>query len=491
MIRFLSVFVVLVTTCLGQVEIAAISTASVHPVLSPDSPDHTFGVEMDPDGIHCYVTVSGALGMPGSTGFMNNRLLKIDLTVGGIVSQALVEFFPEDIVIRTNASGQTETIFVSNTSSGSISAFDSNLSSLGVVNLGNCFGYSMFPFEMVLSPSQSHLYVGSNCAGDLFEIVADPADPNFLQIQTAFTYNEAHSTLDIIPSPQGGYTMVVGGSISDIDPAWNYLGSHAVIDLIDFTTQVTGGTPTTYHVGTSVTGDWASTTDVLPLAGERLLIVENSQTRANILIFDRLTNTVVKTHDLQTWLPGLNSLHQADVGPNGRIVAITSLDTEIVFFDLESENVISSVHHASSVQPSIPRYTLSGDKMVCTYQNEEVVRIFGSLPEGLDLSINGVPSTGSTFSMVATGAVPFSAIGTAFSSFGNTPSIVGIYKVSLTAPFAIFSILPSNAVGATVQNLSVPADPGLIGLTGHFQGFTATPSGGLALSNPLTITVLP
>ena len=168
---------------------------------------------------------------------------------------------------------------------------------------------------------------------------------------------------------------------------------------------------------------------------------------------------------------------------------MTSLDADIIFFDLESRNVISKVHYATSVQPSVAKYTNTGDKLVCTYQNEEVVRIFGSLPVGLNLSVNGSTSIGSSFSMNSEGAMPFGLVGTAFSSFGNTPNLMSGFVVSLTQPIGIFSVVPSNMTGGAAQFLSVPNNPVLVGITGYFQGFTGTETGSLALSNPLTITV--
>ena len=474
------------TPLVAQVELFDIDTFSVHPVLNPDAPDYTFGIEIDPDGVHAWATVSGALGAPGSTGFQNNRLLKIDLNAGTIVDQALVGFFPEDVVLRLDSAGATETIFVTNTSDGTVTALSAGLVVLGTANLGNCFGsFPHFPFEMALSADQSKLYVGSNCQGDLFELDADPSSATFLNVSVLSSYGESHNTLDLI-DPN---TLVVGGSLGFFDAMGNFSGSRAVIDFVD----LSGPMPlvTTYNVGSPRAGDFASVTDVLPLPDGQLLVVENSQTRANLIIFDPVSRSVVDRINLHGNLPSLAFLHQADVESSGRLLVLTSLLEDLIFFDLESRNIISRITYAGQAQPSVARFTNDETRVVCSFQNEESVRVLGSLPQPLEFQFIGTGQVGSAAGLRFEQAAPFDAVAALFSATGAGPTLSNGFVFALDPSFGIFSLLPSNAMGIAEQLFGIPNDPNLVGLVAYFQGITAQPANRVRLSNPVTVSVLP
>ena len=383
----------------AQSDIATIDTSFASGAMI-DPPDFTFGLAMDPDGVHGYATVSGGLGFGGPPN--NHRFLKIDLATRTIVDTADVGNFPEAIAIRTDVAGAAEFIFCSDNSDSTLHVMDTDLNVVDVVALGTCtgpFGPSgHFPFPLEFDASQDRLFVGTLGCGDILEVDANPATPN--TVSTLINLAGGHAALHA-----DGDTLYVGSSITTA----GFASGLSLLYVVDISVS-----PATLidciQVSPETLNDFKSIQDIEPLPNGRLLLVESSSTSADVHIYDPMTNTIVDTIDVGVQASGLVRLHQADLGPCGRVAAITSLDATngaTVFFDVGSRNVISSVAFPAGHQPSFAEYTTDGSEVFVTFQSAEEIRVIGSLPEALELSVSAPAALGSIFSFDVAGTPPF------------------------------------------------------------------------------------
>ena len=480
---FASAALLLVSPASAQSLLTTVSTSQIHPVLSPDAPDFTFGCAIDPTGAFAFVSVSGrvAFAAPGN---YNNRILKIDLATGTIVDEGTAGLFPEDLAIVVDGQGALDRLYVADNGGSSVTVLDPNLSTVATVNLGLCFGsYSQFPFELAVSADQTRLFVGSSGCDNLFIIDIDPASPSYHTILSTVTYTGSHGAVAVHPSFPA--QVVVGSSVL----FGTFSGAYSQVDLVDLspaTPQVTS-----FPVGPQTTGDYASINGILPLTGNRVLLVENSQFAARLYEFDLALGQIVATHDLATTIPGLANLARADLSANGRIVAVTDLDRRVIFYDLASRNVVSTIVYAGSPQPTTIARVPGSDRAVVCFQNDEAVRIYGSLPESLNLTTSGPAQSGQPFAFITTGGAPFDAVLLAYSGVGAGPEVLVGYEVALSSPIELFQAFPTDGQGIGFLPLTVPGDPAFIGLTAYFQAATFQPQATLRLSEPVTVTVVP
>lgn len=484
--RFLlaaSAAVVAAASLAAQIPSGVLGTTSIHPQLVPDPPDFTFGIETDPDGVHAWITVSGRIAF-GPTGNYNNRLLKIDIASQTIVDETTVELFPEDIEIVTDAFGLTERIYVANNGSGSISCVDASLQPVATIALPLCFGtYSQFPFEIEKSVDQTKLYVGTSGCENVFVVDIDPSSPGYHSFAVLANYGGSHGSVTIHPArPQ---ELLVGSSVI----FGTFTGGESFLDVLD----LSGSSPiiTSYPIGGQTTFDFASINDIIPMSGGRVLLVENSQSFARLFIFDLVQHSIVESFDLAAQVPGIANLGRADLSQDEKIVVVTEIDRRVVFFDLQSKNVVATIDSVGSPQPATARYSNDEETLLVTYQNAAEVRFFNGLPQALTLGTSGPAQLGQPFAFVSNGGPANDAVYLAYSIVGSGPSVVSGFNIALTAPIEIFDALPTDALGQGFLGMTVPNIPALVGYAAHLQAFAFQPQNTLRLSNGIDVVVVP
>ncbi len=131
-----------------------------------------YDVQYSPDGSRLYVSLFG--GFIGAGGC---RVLRLDPTSLATLAEIPTAESPQDITFTVDANGAVARGFVANSSGSSVTVFDAQdavLADIAIPFAPGSFFPTAFPTSVVVSPSQSHVYVSTmDGSGRVFAIDAN------------------------------------------------------------------------------------------------------------------------------------------------------------------------------------------------------------------------------------------------------------------------------------------------------------------------------
>ncbi len=454
------------------------------------SADKTFGLLLDAPSAKLYVTLCGSLAPwtapPSSWGGWNNDdLARIDLATFTQDGVAPVGLFPEDIAISRHANGAARHLWVSNSTDGTVTRLNPDLSGAVTIMLTPCWGAnlaSVYPFGIIASEDGSRVYVSGTSCGNLDVIDADPASPNFSAILSTIAVPDMFGR----PAWVNATTLAIPFTTYNFDPVVGYATSSITgIKVLNVTTGIITGTITT---GPALTWAYPSITDIVKTPAGKLIGAVGYGSAPEIVEFDPVTMSLSRTSFLPPLTVGLG-LHGVTLDPLGKTLAVTDmLGHQVLFVDVATLSLLGSAMTGVLSQPNEVQYAPDGSRLYVSLQGQPAVQKWRALP-GHDLTLSAPPftSTGQPANLTLSNLEAGNA-GYIFMSLGEGPTNVGVATIALSWPFDLFLALSADSVGHVESALVVPA--GLSGLTFHFQAATIDADGALRISNPAQVTVL-
>jgi len=447
----------------------------------PSSMDHPFGITLDPSGTSAYVPLCGLPAFSNFAASNNDNIVKVDLWTGAQLAVGQTELFPEDACVVKDATGQARHVYVSNSTSGTISCLTPGLAPVATITLTPCWGsvfFSVFPFGMVASPDGNRIYVttAGGC-GTIDVIDSDPASPTFNTVVQSFTVQDCGGRPEWLAWPN----LLVPITTYDA----NYTTSRAGFSVVD----VTNPANQQAHLVSSIPFpfQYHFATEVHALSNGRVLVTIGGEVYPTF--YECLSNgTVTRSVSLNT-LTGIN-LHGLAVDPEERIAVLTSISgSDTIWVDLATFTVVGVFDHGGISKPNDVVFAPDGSRAFVTMQGLTQIDVMAQIP-GYTLALD-VPIT------VATGGVlniglrrcesgrPW-ALWASLS--GSGPLNVGGYNVLLTAPFyeLIGGVGAQN--GTASASFAVPAGPSFAGFNVSFQAVTLDRDGSVRLSNGASTT---
>ncbi len=294
----------------AQSPIGAISLADADPRL-----DYSFGMTLDPDGRHAYVAVCGNYGLTSQN---NRRLVKVDLRTRSVVAETQVGYFPEDIVVLRDASGNTRHILVTCSSSSEVRILGPNLQLLQLVVFGLCPPFSsVFPFGLAASLDERRVLVTTlGGCGHTFLLDTDPASPAFGTVIGTLIIPDGHARPCALPNGDfviPSATYLPGG-----------LGSTAL--ALRVSTAPTLALQVTSPLLPSQNGLYATGADCALLPNGNVLMLVAGTLPPMLLELDPIGLMPLRSIPL-----GPNSgsnVHGLGVDPTGRFAVVAALDAD-------------------------------------------------------------------------------------------------------------------------------------------------------------------
>ncbi len=449
----------------------------------PLSIDHGFGVTLDPDGVHLYATIAGDLSFGNPTAFNNDNVVKFDLLTGAQVAIGSTGLYPEDITITHDAQGAARFIYVSNSTSGTVSCLTPALQPVATIALSPCFGsvfLGSFPFGMLLSPDETRLYVTTVGGCDTIEVLdVDPASPTFNTRVGSFTVVGGGGR----PSWWNYPLMVV--PTSTFDASFTYaLGGFTVVDVTNPLLQ------TPHLVTAPIVNHFTAAYEAQVISGGRVLLTVGFEVFPTVYLCDVATGNTITSLNLNA-ITGL-VLHGLGVNADETVGAATSLNGgETALFSIPALTLLSTWDHGSTARPNDATFTPDGSRLIVSMQGRTRVDILKQLP-GYDLRLIAPPTValGATFTAGLDHCESGQPWAIYASPAGPGPTIIGPYTIALSTPFDPLFGGVGDLHGVSTAVAAVPAVSSLSGLTIYLQAVTVDRDGGIRLSLGQQTTIL-
>jgi DNA-binding beta-propeller fold protein YncE len=442
----------------------------------PAIADNGFGIVMDPDGIHAYVSLPGELDFMNPAAANNDNVVKLDLAAGAMTGMGQTGLYPEDVAVTHTASGAARHVYVADSTSGTVTCLTPALQPVGTVNLTPCFGgtfNSIFPFGLLVSPDQNRVYVTTTGGCGTVDVIdSDPASVSFNTVVQSFTVPGSggrptwwNHPLMVIPTTtyDAGFTLSRGG--------------FAVVDVSNPVLQ-------TVHVDSpALPNHFAFTTEAVVIPGNRVLLSIGNEILPTVYECDIQSGATTRTLDLNT-VTGI-VLHGLAVSPDQATAVVTSLNGgHSVFFDIATFTITGVHQHGSPTKPNDAVFTPDGSRLAVSLQGTNRVDLLKDLP-GYVLRLTA-PATVNVGSPL-TWSVDNCEAGQPFAIYaslsGAGPQQFGPYTVHLSSPFELIHAGLGDLDGDGGISIVVPAGLGLSGLTVSSQAATVDRDGAIRLSN--------
>jgi DNA-binding beta-propeller fold protein YncE len=453
------------------------------------SADNTFGLLLDAPSSKLYVTLCGTLApwtSPPSTwgGWNNNDVARIDLATFSQDGVAPVGLFPEDIAITRHPNGQARHLWVSNSTDGTVTRLNPDLSAPQAIMLTPRWGgnfASVYPFGIIASADSTRVYVSGTSCGNLDVIDADPASPNFSTVIATIAVPDMWGR----PTWINSATLAIPFTTYNYDPVVGYASSS--ITGIKLVNVVTGNVTGTIATGSAVTWAYPSITDIVLTPAGKIIGTVGYGLAPEIVEFDPATLSISRSSLLPALTVGLG-LHGITIDPQGKTLALTDmLGHQVVFVDVATLQVIGTAPTGNLSQPNEVQYSPDGSRLYVSLQGMPVVQKWRALP-GHELSLSTpIVATAGQMATFALRNLEAGLNGYVFMSLGAGPTNIGVGTVALSWPFDLLFVASGNPVGHSETTFVVPQ--GLVGLTFYFQAATVDADGGLRISNPAQVTV--
>jgi DNA-binding beta-propeller fold protein YncE len=432
------------------------------------SPDLGFGVTLSRDGVHAYATIAGDVFGPN-----NADLARIDVVTGSQINTGPTQAYPEDAAITYDALGAARHVYVSNSTTGSVSCLTPALVPVVNVPLPTCFGGSSYPFGLLVSPDQTRLYVTTLAGcGDVHVVDCDPASGTFNTVLGSFVVPGGGGRPSWAPYP----VMVI--PTTTYDAAFTLsTGGFAVVDVLNTASQAS------YQVSAPIANHYAFATECVVVPGGRVLLSIGGEIFPTVYECSVATGAVLRTLNLNT-VTGIQ-LHGLAVNPDQTLGVVTSLNGgESVFFDLATFTVAGVHDHGSTSKPNDAVFTPDGSRVVVSLQGAARVDVLKKVPGyALELAAPSTAAVGTFVSFTIDNCEAGQPFAIYASLAGAGPQQVGPFTVYLTDPVFPLHAALGDVNGDHSVSFFVPSVPGLPGLTVATQAGTVDRDGAIRLSN--------
>lgn len=455
---------------------------------NPGTSDNPFGLAVDPDGIHAYVPLCGDLApwplppAPWAPTWNNDQLLKVDLRSGTVVAQATVGHFPEDVALTLDPAGQTRHVYVTNSSSGTVTCLDASLNAIATIPLQPCFGGtygSIFPFGIIASPDGSRVFVnGTSC--NTFEVIdSDPASPTFNQVTSTFTVADSFGRAAWLSPTE----LVVPVTNYVFNPSLGYSdGSTTGFTVVDVTNP---SAQTTWMLTTFQQFDYPQITGLACTPAGAVVCAIGYGLTPLVVEADPQTGLVLRSVDLGAHT-GVG-LHGLALSPDASSLAVTSFNGgELAILDMTSftvSGVVATAGQSQVPEPNAVAFTPDGSRVVVTLQGIAQLAVYADLP-GHDLGLWTDPvATIGTTGQLGVWGLQATRPGWVYVSNQGGPTSLGPWTIQLGSSFSLLTALLGDVTGTATTGVGIPNDPSLVGLVFHLQAVTIDASGAVRFSD--------
>jgi hypothetical protein len=434
----------------------------------PTSPDTGFGVALSADGIHAYAPIAGNLFGPN-----NDDVALLDVIAGIQIAVAQTGAYPEDAVLTYGANGAARHVYVTDSTSSSVTCLTPLLAPVATILLPGCSGGSSYPFGALVAPAQDRLYVTTIAGcGDVFVIDTNPASPTFNTVLTSFTVQDGGGRPSWGPYP----TMVVPTTVYDAFFTMSR-GGFAIVDVTNPAAQQS------HLISPAIANQWASAVESVVIPGGRVLLSVGYEVLPTLYECDIATGAVTRTLDLSTSTASV--LHGLATNPGQTLAVITSLNAgDSVFVDVATFTVVGAHDHGPGSMPNDAVFTPDGSRVVVSLQGAARVDVLKDIP-GHDLTLAAPASVniGAPLTYAIDGCESGQGCAIYFSLTGAGPQQAGPYTIQLSNPFYPAFEGTGDVHGNAGVTFSVPNDPAFSGLSVFTQAGTVDRDGDLRLSN--------
>ncbi len=438
--------------------------------------DNPFGITVTPEGTHALVAISGGLDDPNTPANENGRRVDvIDLDSLTVVGQLDTGFFPEEIAIRSDGSGNTERIYVANSSDSTVSVFDS-ITNPTAVNTIALPGFS-FPFDATLSPDQDRLFVSTvGGVGDIFIIDTDPQSGTFEMIVGSFNVPGGHGRLAF----DGPSRLVVPHTVF----AFDFSHSDAFITILDPDNPATRSS-----IQLAAGGNFEyPTIQEVAVRRDGIAYVPVFGGGDDIFVIDVRTAQLVTLIDLGPLAE--NQQHGVALREDEGLLLVTNfVQSTLSVIDVTTNQVIADV--AVGNEPNAVAFSPDGSVALVTNQNSFSVSVVSDFPlPSFELSGPAFPSLLDPVSYSFEGGEFDRPVRLLISVGGNDPNPFESTTVDLTPPIRTrFTGTLDRAGSAATPTAAVPNNANLVGRVFHLQGVTTYGNGTQVVSNPFAVIV--
>lgn len=441
-------------------------------------PDNPFGATLTPEGTHLLVAISGGFDDPNTPVVeTNNRVDVIDVDTLAVVGSLNTGLFPEDIAIREDGAGNTQRIYVTNSSDSTISVFDS-ISNPVAVNTIALPAFS-FPFSVVLDPDQDRLFVGTlGGAGDLFIIDANPLSLNFETILATLNVPGGHGRLAF----DGPNRLLVPQSIFAID----FSHSDAGFTILD---PDNPGSATSFILEAGGNFEFPSVQDCA-VTSQGIAYLPVFGGPDDVFVVDVRAPGLIQTIDLGPLAENLQ--HGVALREEENLLVVTNfVQSTVTLIDVGNNTVVGDV--AVGNEPNEVVFSADGSRLFVTNQNSFTVSVVGELPlRNVVLEGPGFPGLTDSVSFSFAGGEFSQQVRLLLSVRGNDSNPFESTMVDLTPPIQTrFSNAFSRDGTAATTPAQIPNNPNLVGRFFYLQAVTTFSGGNQVASNPFTVVVQP
>jgi DNA-binding beta-propeller fold protein YncE len=432
------------------------------------STDEGFGIVLAPDGTHAYAAIAGQVS--SNPTLNNDNVARLDVLAGTQVGLGQTELFPEDAAYTVDGTGAVRHVYVTNSTSGSVTCLTPALAPVATIALPTCFGFSEYPFGLLVTPDQNRVFVTTiGFCNDVFAIDSNPASPTFNTIVQSFSIPGAGGRAAWGPYP----TMVLPTTTYGAD------GSQAGFVVVDVTNPAGA---TSHTLTPAVSMQYASTIECVVTPGNKALLSISYSSAPVVYECSLASGNVLRTLDLSAITDV--SLHGLATNPSQTLGAVTSLHGhDTIFFDLATFSVVGSYDHGLG-QPNDVVFTPDGSRAVVSLQAVPRVDVLKHVPGYLlRLEAPASVNVGANLTYAIDNCESGQAWALYFSLAGNGPQQIGPHAVALSNPFALGWIGTGDLAGNDSVTFVVPNTAGLPGMTVSTQAVTVDRDGNIRISN--------
>jgi DNA-binding beta-propeller fold protein YncE len=433
-------------------------------------PDFSFGMELSQDGTTLAVTICGDIFAPN-----NHRIVVVDTATDGITGEGQTGNYPEEVATRYNSTGGVDNIFVSNSSDGTVSVLNADLSPAGLVDLSLLGG--AYPFGLVFGPQGRFLYVSTVNAGEIFVIDTEPG-ATFLDVVDTFH----------LPAWFNGRMAIDGGKLI---VAGTDLALGAVLTIVDLSNPTLIDTVLLEgHLAT-----WASANDVAVVDGFAYVPVLDYNSSKFLYEVDLGLAPPAVTRAIPLSPLSFSLLeHGIAASPDGNTLVVTSLDGMVQIVCRKTGSLLAEVDLTTigSGGGNEALFSKDGKKVYITDVYDSLVYVLSGVPEhGLYLDGPDSAPLGGQVTLAVTGGEA-GGRGALLASLKSGSIQMPRFILDLGMPvYTLHQGLFDGANSLPLPYWTIPtAWGGLVGATIHLQALAEDGDGEVRPSNTLEILIL-
>ncbi|MFH1998267.1 MAG: hypothetical protein ABIK28_01240 [Planctomycetota bacterium] len=416
------------------------------------APDFAFGMQLSPDGSSLYVAV------PGHYSDNNNRLVIIDTETDEVIDEAVTEFYPEEIAFKVDGGGDIALIFISNSSSHSITVLKPNLNLVAHISLVTPPDVA-WPFGLVMDPGGRYLYV-STMTGRIF-VVDTELGATYLQVVQTYLIGEFNCRMSVYNN-----LLLIAGSDSV---------QGALLHIMDLNQP---GQVDTLILDNNTSG-WPGANDVqITQDGYAYVTVWDWNVSSDLYEVDLNPTppSVTRVIDLGEGILDMTQEHGICASADGNTLVVTYIyDAYIRLVGRKTGTVLDTINVYPEAYGEINEalFSQDGKKLYLSDQSSPNVHLMVRVPEhGLILKGTDQVLPGGTVEMDMLGGET-GRPGLLFMSLTEGQVSAPTFTMDFGLPFWVLMYSLFNGSNKfIIPDIACPNDPGLSGLRVYLQGLT-------------------